>query len=51
MGNTNNDILKAVKAQRRNDEIERYGKSIWGRTHIKKSKKLYNRKRDLRISF
>ena len=51
MGNTNNDILKVVKAQRRIEEIQMYGKSIWGRSHVKKSKKIYNRKRDLQVSF
>ena len=38
------DILKAVKAKQRQDEIDTYGKPI-SHSHVVKSKKVYSRKR------
>jgi len=43
MNNQKSNIIKAVKAKNRQQEINDFGKSIcW--LHIKKSKKLYSRK-------
>ena len=38
------DILKAVKAKQRQDEIDTYGKPI-SHSHVVRSKKVYSRKR------
>ena len=49
--NFDRDRLKAVRARERIEEIFAYGRSIWAQPKIQKSKKLYNRKRDRKVSF
>lgn len=39
-----NNIVSAMRAKRREEEISTYGKSISFITRVKKSKKLYSRK-------
>lgn len=46
---TEQDYIKANRKASREEEIALYGKPIYNRHIIHKSKKLYNRRRDLKI--
>lgn len=47
---TQDDYIKANRKASREEEISLYGKQIYNRHTIHKSKKQYNRKRDRRTS-
>jgi hypothetical protein len=46
---TKDDYIKANRKASREEEIALYGKPIYNRHMIHKSKKQYNRRRDLKI--
>lgn len=46
---TQEDYIKAYRKASREEEIRLYGKQIFNRTNIHKSKKAYNRRRDRKI--
>lgn len=44
------DYIKANRKASRDEEIQLYGRQISNRTKIQKSKKVYNRQRDKKVS-
>lgn len=48
-GFTQEDYIKANRKASREEEIRLYGKQIFNRTNIHKSKKKYDRRRDRKI--
>lgn len=44
------DYIKANRKASRDEEIRLYGRQISNRTKIQKSKKVYNRQRDKKVS-
>ena len=48
---TQEDYIKASRKASREEEIKLYGKQIFNRHIVHKSKKHYNRKRDRKVPF